>query len=263
MKNEKKPIRITRRNFLWLAGCSVPFICAADAFLIEPAWLAVRRVRIVDDPTIRLLHFSDIHYKGNRSFLRKVVQRINSLSPDFVCFTGDLVEDSKYLSEALDILSGIKSPIYGVPGNHDYWSGASFQTISACFKATGGDWLADKTAISADSRCLFEGLATLKSNIQQQASEFRSAKLILLSHYPAIVKKFAGTRYDIILAGHSHGGQVRLPFIGPLIIPYGVEGYEAGLYSTPVGPLYVNVGIGTFSLPVRFLCRPELTVIEI
>ncbi len=260
---KRKPIRITRRNFLWLAGCSVPFICAADSFLIEPTWLAVRRVRIAADPTIRLLHFSDLHFKGNRSFLKKVVQRINSLSPDFACFTGDIVEDSAQLPQALDILSGIQSPLYGVPGNHDYWSGSSFQVISACFKATGGDWLPDKTAVSADGRCMFEGIANLKSNIQRQTYEFRSGKHVLLSHYPAIVKELEGTRYDIILAGHSHGGQVRLPFIGPLIIPYGVEGYDAGLYSTPVGPLYVNVGIGTIFPPVRFLCRPELTVIEI
>jgi predicted MPP superfamily phosphohydrolase len=260
---KRKPIRITRRNFLWLAGCSIPFVCAADAFLIEPAWLAVRCVRIADDPTIRLLHFSDLHYKGNRSFLKKVVQRINSLSPDFACFTGDIVEDSKHLPQALDILSGIQSPLYGVPGNHDYWSGSSFPTISACFKATSGDWLVDRTATSADGRCLFEGVASLKSNIRPQTSEFGSAKRILLCHYPAIVKKLEGARYDILLAGHSHGGQVRLPFLGSLIVPYGVEGYDAGLYSTPVGPLYVNVGIGTLSLPVRFLCRPELTVIEI
>jgi len=260
---KRKPIRITRRNFLCLAGCSVPFICAADSLLIEPTWLAISRVRIAADPTIRLLHFSDIHYKGNRSFLKKVVQRINSLSPDFTCFTGDIVEDSTQLSEALDILSGIQSPLYGVPGNHDYWSGSSFQIISACFKTTGGDWLPDKTAVSADGRCLFEGIASLKSNVQRHTSEFHSGKHILLSHYPAVVKELEGTRYDIILAGHSHGGQVRLPFIGSLIVPYGVEGYDAGLYSTPVGPLYVNVGIGTFSLPLRFLCRPELTVIEI
>jgi predicted MPP superfamily phosphohydrolase len=262
MKN-RKSIRITRRNFLRIAVCSTPFVCAADTFLIELTWLAIRRVRITADPTIRLLHFSDLHYKGNGSFLKKVVQRINSLSPDFACFTGDIVEDSTHLPQALDILSCIQSPLYGVPGNHDYWSGASFQTISACFKATGGDWLPDRTAASADGECLFEGIASLKSNLRRQASEFRSGKHIMLCHYPAIAKKIEGTRYDIILAGHSHGGQVRLPFLGSLIVPYGVEGYDAGLYSTPVGHLYVNVGIGTFYLPVRFLCRPELTVIEI
>ena len=69
--------------------------------------------------------------------------------------------------------------------------------------------------------------------------------------------------FDLILAGHSHGGQVRLPVFGPLLVPFGVEGYDAGLYDTPAGPLYVNVGIGTFMLPVRFWCRPELAVIEL
>jgi predicted MPP superfamily phosphohydrolase len=60
------------------------------------------------------------------------------LSPDFVCFTGDLVEETKYLPEALEILSGVKAPMFGVPGNHDYWSHASFADITKCFNATGG-----------------------------------------------------------------------------------------------------------------------------
>jgi predicted MPP superfamily phosphohydrolase len=269
--------------------------------LIEPTWLAIKQIQITTDPTIRLLHFSDLHYKGDRATLKKVVQKINSLSPDFSCFTGDIVEDAAYLPEALDILSGIQSHLYGVPGNHDYWSGSSFQSISACFKATGGDWLSDKTTVSADDRCIFEGVSSLKSNIQRQASDFAmpgkrfdninifpadptdspptslflteervstipsttSRKHILLSHYPAIVKELDGTAYDVLLSGHSHGGQVRIPFFGPLIVPYGVEGYDAGLYSTPSGPLHVSVGIGTFFLPVRFFCRPELTIIEI
>jgi predicted MPP superfamily phosphohydrolase len=66
-----------------------------------------------------------------------------------------------------------------------------------------------------------------------------------------------------MLAGHSHGGQVRLPFYGALVIPFGVDDYELGRFDTPAGPLYVGAGIGTFYLDVRFNCRPELTLIEI
>jgi hypothetical protein len=68
---------------------------------------------------------------------------------------------------------------------------------------------------------------------------------------------------DLILAGHSHGGQVRVPFYGPIMLPFGVDEYDLGLFHTAPGPLYVNPGIGWFPVPIRFNCRPEITVIDI
>ena len=66
-----------------------------------------------------------------------------------------------------------------------------------------------------------------------------------------------------MLAGHSHGGQVRIPFYGSIIVPFFVDEYDLGLFQTNAGPLYVNPGIGWVYLNVRFNCRPEITVIEI
>ena len=82
-------------------------------------------------------------------------------------------------------------------------------------------------------------------------------------HYPAWVKKLGDAKYDLLLAGHSHGGQVRLPFFGPVHVPFGVEEYDMGLFHTTRGPLYVNPGIGWFPVPIRFNCRPEITVFEV
>jgi hypothetical protein len=87
-------------------------------------------------------------------------------------------------------------------------------------------------------------------------------KNILLIHYPAWAKEFK-EKFDLILAGHSHGGQVRLPFYGALIVPFSVDEYDLGLFQTKAGPLYVNAGIGWFPYPIRFNCRPEITVVEI
>lgn len=70
-------------------------------------------------------------------------------------------------------------------------------------------------------------------------------------------------KVDLVLAGHSHGGQVRLPFYGPVFLPFGVEQYDLGLFHTPSGPLYVNPGIGWFPVPIRFNCRPEITLFEV
>jgi predicted MPP superfamily phosphohydrolase len=97
-------------------------------------------------------------------------------------------------------------------------------------------------------------------NSEPQAPD---AKRILLTHYPLDIGHVQGSRYDLILSGHAHGGQVRLPFIGALIVPFGVNGYQKGTCSTPAGPLHVSAGLGTFFLPVRFFCRPEITLIEL
>ena len=90
-----------------------------------------------------------------------------------------------------------------------------------------------------------------------------NAKNILLMHFPAWVDKFKKQHFDLMIAGHSHGGQVRLPFIGALVVPYNVDSYDLGLFQTPAGPLYVNPGIGWFYMDVRFNCRPEVTLFEV
>jgi predicted MPP superfamily phosphohydrolase len=231
-----------------------------DGFLVEPEWIAVRRVRIGNRASpSRLIHFTDLHYKGDRTYLARVVQKINRLEPDFVCFTGDIVEDTRFLSAALDILADIKSPMFGVPGNHEYWSGASFSDIARCFESTGGLWLVDEPATVGDGRVDIFGATARRADVVQTQGDNRR---ILLTHYPAFADEIHGQRFDLILAGHSHGGQVRIPFFGAPILPDRVGDYDRGLFETSAGPLYVNPGIGTWYLPLRFGCRPEITVIE-
>ena len=255
--------KISRRKFLAASLLAGGAVCA-DATCIEPTALAVRRVRIGDGtPSHRLVHFSDIHHKGDDAYLKTVVAKINSLSPDFVCFTGDIVEQSQHLPAALEILSGIKAPMFGVPGNHDYYSRISFATVRECFTATGGDWLLNssheipgRNLNLLGTLCLFPHTPLTPSNPK--------TKNILLTHYPAYVKRLGDRKFDLILAGHSHGGQVRLPLFGSIIVPYEVGEYDLGLYQTPAGPLHVNPGIGYIgTFDVRFNCRPEITVIEI
>ncbi len=84
----------------------------------------------------------------------------------------------------------------------------------------------------------------------------------MLFHYPLFVEQLPPRRFDLNLAGHSHGGQIRVPFYGALIFMMGVGKYEVGLFKTPAGPLYVNPGLGWFVTTVRFNCRPEITVFE-
>jgi predicted MPP superfamily phosphohydrolase len=292
-----------RKHWLRVLICGGLAYCIVDAFLIEPHWIKIDRFSFGEHPSLRVVHISDIHYKGERSYLMRIVAHVNRMEPDVVCFTGDIVEDTRYLDEALDALRQIAVPLYGVPGNHEYWSGASFDRIGNEFRKTGGEWLLDRTTVAAQGRLLIAGRSGTEINTRRAASEFAmpghkmewnpvfgttpaaasshdtagtvllgdgssvlaapDAKRILLTHYPLDIENVKGSRFDLILSGHAHGGQVRLPFIGALIVPFGVNGYQKGTYSTPVGPLHVSAGLGTFFLPVRFFCRPEITLIEI
>lgn len=251
--------RFSRRRLLSVI-IATPGILAADAACVEPTSLRTTHLRVGANPRHRFVHLTDIHYKGDRSFLQHVVERINSISPEFVCFTGDLIEDAAYAPEALELLSQIKSPLYGIPGNHDFWADLDFDLPRETFRKTGGSWLMDQSVTICDGRLQICGMSGVDFKPFEGCA---GAKRILLSHYPAAVDKFIDTKFDLILAGHSHGGQIRFPGYGALVVPFGVGDYQLGYYDTQAGPLYVNAGIGYFYANVRLFCRPEITVIEI
>ena len=130
----KKPA-ISRRALLRLGVYSLPAACAADAFVLEPKWVRVRRVSLTEHPSARIAHITDIHFRGDAGYLGRVVELLNGLEPDLVCFTGDLVEDAGHLPEALRVLAGVEVPVFGVPGNWDHLHRSHFDTI-ACMDST-------------------------------------------------------------------------------------------------------------------------------
>jgi predicted MPP superfamily phosphohydrolase len=85
----------------------------------------------------------------------------------------------------------------------------------------------------------------------------------LLIHYPEWIEQLGTNKFDVALAGHTHGGQVRIPFYGPIVLPSGTGKYDLGLFRTDAGPLYVSSGVGYFVFNIRFRCRPEIVIFEI
>ncbi len=253
--------RISRRKFLGLGAFALPAILGLDACFVEPTRLRLRNLKLSDESTCRFVHFSDFHYSGDSEYAAEVVGAINKLEPDFVCFTGDLVEDRSYAAEALSFVREIHAPVYGIPGNHDYWSRAPFPEYERAFAATGGAWFPNSAIVlpQHDLELVGNGI------IGMPAAEADSVtRHVLLLHYPAMADHLGHRRFDLILAGHSHGGQVRLPFIGPLLVPSGVGRYDYGCYDTPGGTLSVSAGIGTLSsFPIRWNCPPEITLVTI
>lgn len=260
MSKEPKSAGMNRRQWLKRLLLASPFMAGANAFWWEPSWLKVARPKVeLPDAKTRIVHITDVHHKGDRDYLEKVVQTVNRLEPKVVCFTGDLVEQRAHLGEALEILGGLKAPIFGVPGNHDDSSGINFTEIKESFRKNGGDWLVDQSVTLENGRLAIIG-ATAKFGLPMIP---RAERKVLLFHYPQWVESLGAQKFDLMLAGHSHGGQVRLPIIGALLVPHRVGRYDLGLFSTPAGPLYVNPGIGYLTLKVRFNCRPEVTVFEV
>jgi uncharacterized protein len=252
--------RLTRRKFLGLGLCALPAVVGLDGALAEPTWLRVSRVELYPQPTNHFVHFSDLHYKGDAKYGAEVVRRINSLAPEFVCFTGDLVEEARFAPAALDFIRQIQRPVYGCPGNWDYGSGADFKEYEKAFSATGGAWLEDRNVVLEKTGIELIGMGLRGVHA---LGEPQAVRRVLLIHYPTQADRLDGRRYDLILAGHSHGGQVRLPFYGAVVLPYGVGRYDLGRFESLGGPLFVSAGVGTYLLPVRFNCRPEITVVGI
>jgi uncharacterized protein len=190
-------MKINRRKFILTALLATPCAIAADARWLEPQWVKIRRLRLSQgQPSHRFVHFSDLHHKGDRAHTESVVAMINSLSPDFVCFTGDIMEEGKFLPEALEVLAGVKVPMYGVPGNHDYWSRVPFDGIIKCFAATGGAWLLNEERTIAEGKINLIGVAHLGPKHPVPPVK-PGMKNILLFHYPAWAKRFVSCGLDV------------------------------------------------------------------
>jgi predicted MPP superfamily phosphohydrolase len=235
---------------LILTIVGIPFY----AFKIEPRWLRVRTIRISDRPTLRIAHMSDLHFKGDADWLKAVVAATNELNPDIVCITGDFVEKAEFQPTVIEILRELSAPIVAVIGNHDVWSKADLKPLKSLCNESGGKLLLNE-------EFELKGISFFGANEATDVKPVDGDRRVLLCHYPAAVDNLNGTRYDLVLAGHTHGGQIRLPFIGALITPYGTNGYDMGIYEVNESLLHVSPGIGTLRPNVRFFCRPEVTLI--
>ena len=174
--------KISRRKFLGLSALALPAIVGADSAAFETTALRVKKLRH-GPGDCRFVQFSDFHYKGDGDYAAAVVRRINDLAPDFVCFTGDVVEEARFGPAAFEFIRQIKAPVYGTPGNHDYQSGVSRSDFVEAFGATGGGWLVDESRLLAEHGLEVVGYGP------NGASAFRApqaGRQILLLHYPQV-----------------------------------------------------------------------------
>jgi uncharacterized protein len=231
---------------------------------------------------MRIAQLSDIHmdHFTEPFFLRRVIERINQEKPDAVFLTGDYVTcngapDRRVHEAAWQCAGFLKElackSIYAVLGNHDVTAGAA-ELESALASAgiavlrnsylpieRGGGrvWLA-----GLDDPVI--GRPDIDVAVPEPIRNVRNEPVMLLCHAPDYAVRVqshrAGQSVDLMLSGHTHGGQIRLPLIGALVLPPLGEKFDQGWFQLGRMGLYVNRGIGTIGVPFRLDCPPEITI---
>jgi predicted MPP superfamily phosphohydrolase len=247
----------------------------------ERTWLTVQRVAVplLSLPPaldgFRICHLSDLH-RGpfiSEAQIRQSAQMAMGLKPDLIVLTGDHISlKAKYARSCASALSSLSAPhgVYGVLGNHEYWTeevrrvrdafeDAGVVTLvnrSLQMDAGGADWwlcgLDDAWAGTPDLDRTLTGVPD-------------DAFKVLLCHEPDFADEMAKRGIPLQLSGHSHGGQVRLPGLGPVRLPYMAYRYPYGLQRVGTSDtlVYTTAGVGVTPPPIRINCRPEVALLTL
>ncbi|NFI55039.1 metallophosphoesterase [Clostridium botulinum] len=278
--------KILKRIFITII--LIPAICFgifAYSIYVEPNLLSVKNIEInnssniKNEDTIKIAQISDIHLGEYYTIdkLEKLVNKVNSQNVDIIVFTGDLFDNvSKFedTSKVTPILKKLNAKIgkYAIYGNHDYGGGAK-NIYKNVMEDSGFKILVnDQANVKLDSGKTISILGlddALLGNpdVEKTARNIKESNYnLVLLHEPDLSDKFVSYNIDLILAGHSHGGQVKIPFLGEIVTPPLAEKYKDGLYNLNTQrntQLYVNSGIGNTKMPFRFMNVPEVSIFEI
>ncbi len=225
----------------------------------------------------RIVFLSDLHFNGGSNPLYTIRYGLTLLlsarvKPDLIIIGGDIVSNPLGVNESIkyvELLSSI-APVIIAPGNWEYWSGINVDKYLSQLNSTNNVTVLRNSHLVVNNKCKLAiiGLDDPYTGRDNMSKALRgipaSMYKLLVAHSPQIVGKAKG-KVDLILAGHTHGGQVVIPFIGPLVVPLPREyrEYVAGLYKVDNTLMYVSRGIGTSILPVRFMSPPEIVVVEL
>jgi uncharacterized protein len=280
---------LTRRRFLKLAGAAGGLAITGDAVFVEPNHPRLVRQEILlprlpaslDGLTI--VQISDFHYDPHFAVrpMRAAIRMSNDLQPDLVVLTGDFVtvpivsrimskrKTAQQAEPCVQLLRELRARqgIFAVLGNHDEFADPLIVSDSL---VQGGFSVLNNSAVAIERDGGRFWLAGVRDVIARRADLKRALQsipageaVVLLAHEPDFADAVQRYPVDLQLSGHSHGGQVCVPFLGPMYLPELGRKYPSGLYQ--VGPLtlYTNVGIGTIRIPARWNCPPEVTCITL
>jgi uncharacterized protein len=267
----------TARGRAGIVVLAVGLLVLLYAWGVEPYWIEVTR-HSVPAPLatrLRVAQITDLHTYGFGRRERALLTILEKERPDIIVLTGDTVidgdpfgprprrpDDPSYLLAA-QTLRRLHAPlgVWAVKGN---WEAIRRVSHERSFYEGNGVRLLSNEAREVRPDVWLAGFDDIRSgpNIRALDGIPAGAFVIALFHSPAFIDSVAG-KVSLALAGHTHGGQVRPPFVPPFWLPRGSGPYLAGWYEVGGTRLYVSRGIGTSTLPIRFLCRPELALFTI
>jgi len=278
----------------WILGILVLLILWS--FLVEPNWPRLRRVTIRGQRKLKrpitILHLSDIHFVGKEGSKRRFFQRLSMLNPDLIFITGDVIDDDQGIDTAARLISGLRARYgtYLVLGNHEYYN--YFILDNLRYHAGLGKTSSHRNDVSKFvSEMKRIGVHVLINESTQlevhgtpvfiggtddpvtQTVDFeralhglspRTLNILLIHHLDGLLK-LSHHGPDLVFAGHTHGGQIRIPLLGPLFCETKLpRRYVEGLHPYQGMTVFVSRGLGAGrTIFPRLACRPEAVLFEL
>ncbi len=251
------------------------------SYFIEPRFVLINETVLKDDKIsdsfdgVKILHFSDLHYGSNinKKNIDKIIDKFNSSKPDIVIFTGDLIKEGYELTvEDVDILTKALNKIearigkYSVYGNHDYYANY-LEKITDIYKNSDFKLLQNSYELvynNGSVPIMIYGVDdVLASSASMENMEKNDYYKIVLVHEPDYADMISDDEADLILAGHSHNGQVNIPLLKKLVLPPYSKKYYKAYYKVNNNPLYVSSGLGCSLWDIRFLNPPSYNLFRL
>lgn len=257
--------RDSRRRWIGVLLLSAALVFIWARF-VEPQIITVEKHRASPGFPARIALISDIHmglYKGE-GFLRRLVGKLNALDVDVVLIAGDLIyEPDRPLGELFEPFRDLRHKAYAVRGNHDSeMPGPPVERELREALAAAGVRLIENETLKIGAYTLV-GLGDVwaaNDKVEMLKAFSASDNVVVLIHNPDAVARFPPGIADVTLAGHTHGGQMRIPWLYRTVIPTRMP-FDRGWYELPGARVFVTSGVGEIGLPLRFLVPPVIDVI--
>ena len=274
-KEDKKNIKKKKHNILIYFILIIALLFLYSKY-IEPYNLTIKEYKIENEylpksfDGIKIVHFSDVHLGStvDIKYLDKIVNLINKQNPDIVVFTGDMLDKRRTLNDSeiesvKKSLSKIKSNLgnYAVSGNHDIKQLDTYKKImDTNFTILDNEekliYYKENNPISLVG--LSDSSETkINYDVLEKENDYYR---FVLCHEPDEYKKISNYSFNVMFSGHSHGGQVKLPFIGKIYTPIGAKTYYDDYYKLDNKEIFISNGIGTTRIDIRFNSAPSINL---
>jgi predicted MPP superfamily phosphohydrolase len=266
-----RPGNRTPRVLKWLSALlALEALLFVQARFLEPHMIVVHETTLLVGARARVALISDLHVGlfKDQHFLRRVVERLNAMPLDAVLIAGDFRgrHDRRPLRELLGPLAQLKAPVYAVPGNHDVLPSdgpPALKELSAAWQVLGVRPLQGRWAVVGGVTVVGVGdLWAGQDDLQPLHAAPRDKPLVVLTHNPDTAMKLQPGEAALLLAGHTHGGQLRIPGLFRHAIPC-QHPFDRGLHGFAPVPVFVTAGLGETAVPMRWMNPPVIDVLEL